>query len=462
VTFGGVDLPEVDLAYFEVGAVVWVLLSVGMYALSQRASPPVVLFWGLVYEVVLCMDTAALEAMLFRFGEPPVRLSFIVVPLISFPLVVPATFQRRLLTTLLDLAALVIGVSLGRYLAGLPTLDPVMLMPTALVSFAAIALSRVMRKMALRVSEAEELGSYQLVERLGGGGMGEVWRARHRLLIRPAAVKVVRPDTLEAQRSTALARFEREAQATSALQSPHTVHLYDFGRTEDGAFFYAMELLDGMDLQQLVEEFGPQPADRVRHILHGAAESLAEAHAKGLVHRDVKPSNVFLARVGLEFDFVKVLDFGLVKSSEGTGQESMVTRADAAPGTPAYLSPEQARGEPVDGRSDLYGLGCVAYWLLTGELVFDAGSELEMAVAHLRDDPEPPSTRSELPIPPVLDELVLALLAKAPQERPKDALEVMRRLEAMDDELPWSNDRAAAWWKTHAPQAVPTLRPPAR
>ena len=239
--------------------------------------------------------------------------------------------------------------------------------------------SRTLYDLRRSVREANELGQYALEEKLGAGGMGEVWRARHRLLVRPAAIKIIRPEFLASTHTDpdlVLRRFEREALATAALRSPHTVQLYDFGETEDGTLFYVMELLVGIDLESLVTRFGPIPAERAVHILKQVCHSLDEAHQNGLTHRDVKPANVFISGIGTELDFVKVLDFGLVRLRSVQPQSGTTVTAEAGVAcTPAYAAPEIARGEPTyDHRVDIYAVGCVAYWLLTGQLVFTANS----------------------------------------------------------------------------------------
>src|SRR5206468_1620159 len=222
----------------------------------------------------------------------------------------------------------------------------------------------------------EDIGSYTLDSRLGTGGMGEVWKAKHKLLAREAAIKLIRPQVLQSstgrQEFLLRKRFEREAQVTASLRSPHTVALYDFGHAKDGSFYYVMELLDGIDLETLVDQYGPMDPGRVVHILYQACKSLEEAHKAGLIHRDIKPRNILLCKLGLEYDFAKVLDFGLVKSLRPTDvAESMLTVEGVITGTPAYLAPEIALGNrDIDGRADLYSLGCVAYFLLTGLLVF--------------------------------------------------------------------------------------------
>ena len=262
------------------------------------------------------------------------------------------------------------------------------------------------------------MGSYRLVSLLGKGGMGEVWRARHSLLARDAAIKLIQPGVLSGGREGNAAlvrrRFEQEAQATATLRSPHTVELYDFGVTADGVFYYVMELLEGIDLETLVRRFGPQPPARGVHILSRVCRSLADAHHHGLVHRDIKPSNIFLCRMGNEYDYAKVL--GLAKTS-GSGGEN-ITAAGALHGTPAYLAPELAEGTAgIDGRTDLYAVGCVAYWLLTGRRVFEAKTAMAMILAHVNSTPALPSQLSPVDLPESLDRLVMLCLAKQPAVR---------------------------------------------
>ena len=285
--------------------------------------------------------------------------------------------------------------------------------------------------------------------------MGEVWQARHRHLVRPAAVKLIRPEKLGSSPET-LHRFEREAQATASLRSPHTVELYDFGVSADNSFYYAMELLDGIDLEAYVERFGPMPAGRVIHVLRQVCKSLAEAHSVGLIHRDIKPANLVLCCMGAEYDFIKVLDFGLVKPDTQLANATRLTTEGAGlVGTPAFMAPEQVLGHDVDGRTDLYAVGCVAFWLLTGELVFSGRNAFSISMAHVRTEPTPPSALDR-DISPGLDEIVLACLAKSPDQRPHSAEELYRRLGALVDSIesgdsihPWTEDAARAWWQRH-------------
>jgi serine/threonine-protein kinase len=319
----------------------------------------------------------------------------------------------------------------------------------------AVVISRVVTRLGQQVSKERELGSYRLGELLGRGGMGEVYKATHRMLARPAAIKLIQPEVLAARdragAQLAVARFRREAEAAARLRSPHTVELYDFGLTEDGTLYFVMELLEGMDLESLVRQEGPLPQKRVIHILRQVCESLEEAHVSGLVHRDIKPANIHVGRLGLRHDFVKVLDFGLVKSVKSVaGEDSMATAAGLTPGTPAYMAPEMVLGEAVDGRADLYAVGCVAYYLLTGKLVFEATSGFQMIAKHVQEVPVPPSRRTELEVGVELERVVLACLEKRPADRPQSAAELDRLLSGIEME-PWSQEDATQWWRQHQP-----------
>lgn len=317
--------------------------------------------------------------------------------------------------------------------------------------------ARIVHELGLDVQRAHELGSYRLESRLGQGGMGEVWRATHHTLARPAAIKIIRPDALDSEPERArlaAVRFEREAQAIASLQSRHTVQLYDFGVTQNGTLYYVMELLDGMDLEAIVHRDGPMPPSRVVHIMLQVCASLAEAHRRGVIHRDVKPANIYLCREAFDCDVVKILDFGLAKrivpaAAPASGHE---TRSDVITGTPAYLAPEAISGvRPLDGRSDLYALGCVAHWLLAGALVFKAESAMGMLAAHLERVPDPPGASSPFDVPPLLDLLVIQCLAKSPDDRPSSAEELAARLRAVPLETPWTSEDAARWWNARGP-----------
>jgi serine/threonine protein kinase len=293
------------------------------------------------------------------------------------------------------------------------------------------------------VARARRLGQYELLEKIGEGGMGVVYRAEHAMLRRPTAIKLLAPNNAG---ELSLRRFEREAQLTARLANPHTVSVYDFGRTPEGAFYYVMEFLDGIDLERLVREAGPLPPGRVVHILLQVCEALAEAHGVGLVHRDIKPANILLSESGGISDFAKVVDFGLVKDVTGD-DEVRLTREDVFAGTPQYLAPETIQnGMSSDPRSDLYSLGAVAYYLLTGSPVFE-GRLVEVIQSHLLRAPETPSARLGRPVPAKLERVVLDCLEKDPALRPESARELMDRLAACDDVEPWRPEEAQRWWR---------------
>jgi eukaryotic-like serine/threonine-protein kinase len=293
------------------------------------------------------------------------------------------------------------------------------------------------------VARARRLGQYTLLEKIGQGGMGVVYRAEHEMLRRPTAIKLL-PEQSAGEQS--LRRFEREAQTTARLTNPHTVSVYDFGRTPEGAFYYVMEYLDGVDLERLVREQGPLPPGRVVHVLRQVCEALAEAHGVGLVHRDIKPANIVLSDRGGIPDFAKVLDFGLVKDVSRP-EQARLTREDVFPGTPEYLAPETIRdGMSSDPRSDLYALGAVAYYLLTAAPVFE-GRPIQVIQSHLQVSPKPPSARLGRPLPAKLESLVLECLEKDPNRRPESARILIDRFDACDDVEPWGDDEARRWWR---------------
>ena len=344
-----------------------------------------------------------------------------------------------LIAASMDTLGMILARSVGSYEFDAVTNAVLMHYPNFLMLGAAVVISHVVTRLGQQVTRERELGSYRLGELLGRGGMGEVYLATHRMLARPAAIKLIRPEVLasgdESTAQTAVARFRREAEAAARLRSPHTVELYDFGVTEDGTLYLVMELLEGENLELLVRRQGPVEASRAIHILRQVCESLEEAHSYGLVHRDIKPANIHLGRLGLRDDFVKVLDFGLVRSFGGPSEESLTGAAGMTPGTPAYMAPEMAHDRTVDGRADLYSLGCVAYYLLTGRLVFQGDTPLQTILKHLQQPPEPPSRVTDRPMPASLEELVLACLAKRPEERPASAAELSSRLAAVEREL---------------------------
>ncbi|HVS36979.1 MAG TPA: serine/threonine-protein kinase [Gemmataceae bacterium] len=298
-------------------------------------------------------------------------------------------------------------------------------------------------------AEARRLGPYTLVRKLGAGGMGEVYLAQHRLLKRPCAVKVVRPD--QAADPQQLARFEREVQATAGLTHPNAVQVYDYGRTPDGAFYYAMEYLPGLNLQDLVRRHGPLPPGRAVYLLRQVCGALREAHAAGLIHRDVKPGNVIVCDRGGVSDVAKVLDFGLVR--DVSAGAACLTQDGTIAGTPAYMAPEQASGASVDARTDVYAIGGLAYFLLTGQPVFADPSALKVLAAHLYEAPAPPSRRRP-EVAADLDAVVLRCLAKAPADRFPDVASLEAALGACTCAGQWSPAEAAAWQRSQAGAGV--------
>jgi serine/threonine-protein kinase len=443
-------------------AVAMIAVSAALFWLSRSGlvQPRRVLDLGLAYEVVVAFGISMGDNLAPLTADRPLEaISWLCVWIVMFPLVVPATPARALLGGLISasmwpLAFVVAGLTLDQPAPPYP-----IVLLNSLENYLAAALSlvpaHIIRRLGAAVEKAREMGSYQLVERLDRGGMGEVWRARHRMLARPAAIKLIRPEILGTEKGhvaeALVRRFEREAQATAALHSPHTIELYDFGITRDGTFYYVMELLEGLDLEALVKRFGPVPPERAVHLLLQACDSLADAHHAGLVHRDVKPANICVCRKGLRYDFVKVLDFGLVKSDWQSEEETRLTQDGVATGTPAYMAPEVALGgRPIDARVDIYALGCVAYWLVTGHKVFPGETAMQMALHHVQTVPVPPSRRTELLIPADLDRLILSCLEKDPDRRPASATELAGRVAACGLDS-WTQQRAKSWWDAHLP-----------
>lgn len=439
-----------------------VILSLGLFAYTRVGdrNPRFVLDLGLMYMIA----TAFALALVFHLGG--VSGSFVILPEISwvgavilmFAAIVPTTPLKMLLAGLVAASmnpiAMLIAKAQGTWDFGPSSRALLMHYPDFILVGAAVVIASVVTKLGQQVTRAREMGSYQLGELLGRGGMGEVYKATHRMLARPAAIKLIRTETLGAvddeAAKLAVTRFRREAEAAANLRSQHTVELYDFGVTEDGTLYLVMEFLDGMDLETLVRDNGPLPTGRVINILRQVCDSLEEAHARGLVHRDIKPANIHLGMVGLRHDFVKVLDFGLVKEvSSVTAETSTATiPGQMALGTPAYMAPEMALGEPVDGRADIYALGCVAYYLLTGSLVFEAEKAFQMIAKHLQSAPIPPSQRTEQPVSPEMERLILKCLAKDPKDRPQSAAQLAEALEWIPSDS-WNEEQAMQWWSAH-------------
>jgi serine/threonine-protein kinase len=314
----------------------------------------------------------------------------------------------------------------------------------AVATAATTVVSRVIYGLVSQVRDAMHLGRYTLGAKIGEGGMGEVYRAEHAMLRRPTAIKLLLPSKVSA---SSLERFEREVQLTSRLSHPNTIAIYDYGRTPDGIFYYAMEYLDGLSLESLIASDGLQPAARVVHILLQAAGALAEAHGVGLIHRDIKPANIMLCERGGMPDVVKVVDFGLVKNLDADNTDVALTNTNALTGTPLYLAPESiSRPDKIDARIDIYALGAVGYFLITGTPPFTGHNVVEIAGHHLHTVPELPSVRLGRAVPPKLDALILSCLAKDPEVRPRDAQSLMTSLLECEAESPWNSNSARAWW----------------
>jgi serine/threonine-protein kinase len=448
-------------------------IAVFFYARRPDRTPQVILDIGLGFLVAIAFSAAMLMHWLPVPREWPVTpmISWIGPIMLMFAAILPSTPGKTLAAGLLSASmnplAMLLAKARGIWDYGPDSRVLLMHYPDFLLVPVAMVISRVVTGLGQQVAKAREMGSYELGERIGLGAMGEVYRATHRMFARPAAIKLIRADSVTPGDTNAAAlavkRFKREAEAAARLRSPHTVALYDFGVTSDQTLYFVMELLDGMDLQTMVQDHGSLPAKRVIYLLRQVCDSLDEAHASGLVHRDIKPANIHVGRVGLKHDFVKVLDFGLVKSLDSDKAiESQVTQEGLTPGTPAYMPPEAMRGDPMDGRADLYSLGCVAYYMLTGVMVFEVDSGLKMIVSHLQTRPVPPSQRANVSVPTALEDLVMQCLEKDPDDRPAGADEVGRSLKAMCAE-PWTQADAIAWWQEHAkphetPLANGTLR----
>jgi serine/threonine-protein kinase len=372
--------------------------------------------------------------------------------------VVPSTAARSAGVSLL--AALPVLAALAR-LPPPPGGDPVVTwnerlwsgLWTACGVIVAALVSHVIYGLREEIQKARRLGQYTLEEKLGEGGMGSVYRARHAMLRRPTAIKLVPPEKASA---SALARFEREVQLTASLSHPNTVSVFDYGHTPDGIFYYVMEYLEGTNLDALVRAYGPQPPARVAHVLRQVASALVEAHGIGLIHRDIKPENVILCERGGIPDVAKVVDFGLVRDLE-PASGARLTQANVIHGTPLYLSPEAIRApDAVDARSDIYGLGAVGYYLLTGTHVFGGATTVEVCSHHLHTRPDPPSERLGRPVPAGLERLVLACLEKDPALRPASALDLRDALGALADVGHWGEREAREWWERwHAGRGEP-------
>jgi serine/threonine-protein kinase len=451
--------------------VVSVVVSLALFVYTRRSKrePQFILNLGLVYMVLMSLGVGLI------WHWDPIDTSRTTMPMITwvgvivlmFAAVVPSTPTKMLIAGLVSASTNPVGMLVSRA-RGLWDFGPmtnifVMHYPDYLLVGVAVVISAVVSRLGQQVARAREMGSYQLGELLGRGGMGEVYKATHRMLARPAAIKLIRPEIasgLTGNRARMVVkRFHREAEAAATLRSPHTVELYDFGVTEDGALYFAMELLEGMDVESLVRQKGPLPAARVIHLLRQVCESLEEAHARGMIHRDIKPANIHVGRVGLCEDFVKVLDFGLVTSVAGAKDDrSLATAVGHVHGTPAYMAPEMVSGQTADARADIYAVGCVAYFMLTGQLVFEGATPVQVLARKINEDPVPPSQRTELAIPAELERIVLACLARRPEDRPQSAHDLGRALAAVPVP-PCTEEQAREWWLFNRPGGQTGVKP---
>jgi len=321
--------------------------------------------------------------------------------------------------------------------------------PTVVSVGLAVIVARFLYSLGKSLERAQQMGRYRLKQMLGRGAMGEVWLAEHDTLARPAALKLIRPEVFQQSgRGQALARFEREAQATARLTSPHTIELYDYGVTEEGVFFYVMELLEGRDLEHVLSEAGALPPSRAAYLLEQICHSLRDAHEAGFIHRDLKPANIYVCRKGADFDFVKVLDFGLVKDL--SPDEAALTQADGLMGTPDYMAPETVMGGKAGFASDVYAIGCVAYRMLAGRQVFEGRTVPAVLMQHVREEPTPLDVLCPHPVPKDLEQLVMRCLAKTPDQRPANAGALLAELRKTRLADAWTQSEAASWWEKHS------------
>jgi hypothetical protein len=401
---------------------------------------------------VLRLAAAGHEPIVVRFAAGPTTYRWVAL-IILYGTFIPNTWRRcAVLVGVLDCVPLLLlgGLALGDDPSGLypanllPDVGIMLLVASAIAVFGSYKI----RELHEKAFEAQKLGRYRLQKLLGAGGMGEVYLAEHLLLRRPCAIKLIRP--AQAGDPKTLRRFEREVQTTATLTHPNTVEIYDYGHTEDGTFYYVMEYLPGLSLDDLVERHGPVPPERAVHLLRQVCQALREAHAVGLIHRDIKPGNIIACERGKVYDVAKLLDFGLVRHAVLGDWDARLTAEGVVSGSPGYLSPEQALGKPeVDARCDLYSLGGVAYHLVTGRLPFERPTLMEMLLAHARD-PVVPVREVRADVPADLAAVIMRCLEKDPGQRFPDAESLEKALAACQCAGRWTQDRAAEWWRKQA------------
>jgi eukaryotic-like serine/threonine-protein kinase len=411
-------------------------LLVGVARDRALVDPSAIMMADAFVAMLQLFGTGLLTAIRAALVPSPPRRTLLITALVGIPPIVVTSLLLPIESGALELRPLD-----SRVFPWLPLNCAIM---WAFVVITCTLISRIIYGLRVEVRQARRLGQYVLEKKIGEGGMGQVYRARHGMMRRPSAVKLLRSDQAnEAQ----LRRFEREVQLTARLTHPNTITIFDYGRTSDGIFYYAMELLEGATLQRLVEVDGRQPAARVVRILSMACAALSEAHGIGLIHRDIKPANIMLCFQGGEPDVVKLLDFGLVKEL-AVDADAQLTGVSTLLGTPQYMAPESIL-EPgaADARSDIYALGAVAYYLLAGEDVFNGNSLLQLCIQHIHQAPESLVARG-VDVPAALDALVLECLDKNPERRPQTTAELRRRLESCNV-APWTAENARAWWRQH-------------
>ena len=412
---------------------------------------------------VFLVFAANVIAMQISYSEPDTIPGFG----ISLALFVPAAFIPWRLSYQVTLSAVAFGAAVAApvisYLSGGPEIQEFWAVNTArglsqqiimngvttlLLGGTSIFVTRTLYGLRKTAFRAQRLGNYVLHKEIGEGGMGKVFVAEHALMCRASAVKVLKSGS--GVDRTALARFEREVRLSSSLSHPNTITIFDFGRAAEDTFYYAMEYLEGMDLERFVERFGPVPASRALFLLLQVTGPLAEAHDRDIVHRDLKPSNIFLTMRGGLYDFVKVLDFGLAKRIQGDDTPAELTKTGVVFGTPRYLAPETVYGTAgVGPRADIYAFGAVAYWMLTGRPPFTADSAVALMIDHVKTVPTRPSEICEVPIPAELDDVVMKCLEKDPDDRFQSIADLEDALRAVPDLAPWTRVRAAKWWELH-------------
>lgn len=414
------------------------------------------LVFGLPLLLFLLMQYMRAVACCRNMGYFDFRADLWIALMFTYALFVPNTIQR---------AAVVIGLMAAAPILLLAVIIPthpelaqlVMSQGTAQDSLVSFVLLTVLTAVAAvfgvdticslqrEAFEARQFGQYRLKHKIGSGGMGEVFLAEHQMMKRPCVLKMIRPD--RAGDEKVLARFQREVRATARLSHWNTIEIFDYGHTVDGTFYYVMEYLPGMSLADLVREFGPLPPERVIHLWRQVCEALREAHGMGLIHRDIKPGNIFAAQRGGVYDVAKLLDFGLVKPLVDDTESVQLTVEGTITGSPLFMSPEQATGDTKpDARSDIYALGAVAYYLLTGRPVFEETKPIKLILAHAQQQVVPPSHHQD-GLPQELERIVLRCLAKSPADRYQTVEELAQELAACEGSGDWGPEQAAKWWK---------------